>query len=79
LPVIASDFPFWRKILGESGCGIFVDPQDPKEISNAIEYVLTHPREAEEMGLRGKAAVLQNFNWDTEAEKLIQFYRAINN
>jgi glycosyltransferase involved in cell wall biosynthesis len=79
LPVIASDFPFWRKILGESGCGIFVDPQDPKEISDAIEYVLTHPREAEEMGLRGKAAVLQNFNWDTEAEKLIQFYRAINN
>jgi glycosyltransferase involved in cell wall biosynthesis len=79
LPVIASDFPFWRKILGESGCGIFVDPQNPKEISKAIEYVLTHPREAEDMGRRGQAAVLQNFNWDTEAEKLIQLYGAIHN
>lgn len=79
LPVIASDFPFWRKILGESGCGIFVDPRNPWEISKAIEYVLANPREAEEMGRRGQAAVLQNFNWDTEAEKLIQFYGAINN
>ena len=79
LPVIASDFPFWRDILSESGCGIFVDPQNPREISQAIEYVLTHPREAEEMGRRGQAAVLQKFNWDTEAEKLIQLYGAINN
>jgi glycosyltransferase involved in cell wall biosynthesis len=79
LPVIASDFPYWRRILGDSGCGIFVDPQNPREISKAIEYVLTHPREAEDMGRRGQAAVLQNFNWDTEAEKLIQLYGAIHN
>jgi glycosyltransferase involved in cell wall biosynthesis len=79
LPVIASDFPYWRRILGDSGCGIFVDPQNPREISKAIEYVLTHPREAEDMGRRGQAAVLKNFNWDTEAEKLIQLYGAIHN
>jgi glycosyltransferase involved in cell wall biosynthesis len=79
LPIIASDFPFWRKILGDSGSGIFVDPQNPQEIAKAIEYVLTHPREAEEMGRRGQAAVQQNFNWDTEAERLIQLYGAIHN
>lgn len=79
LPVIASNFPFWREILGESGCAIFVDPLNPREISKAIEYVLTHPREAEEMGRRGQAAVLQKFNWDSEAEKLIQLYGVINN
>lgn len=79
LPIIASDFPFWRKLLGESGCGIFVDPLRPKQIADAIEYVLTHPREAEEMGRRGQAAVLQQFNWDSEAEKLIQLYGVLNN
>jgi glycosyltransferase involved in cell wall biosynthesis len=79
LPVIASDFPFWRKVLGDSGSGIFVDPRNPQEIAKAIEYVLTHPREAEEMGRRGQAAVQQNFNWDTEAERLIQLYGAIHN
>ncbi len=79
LPVIASDFPFWRKVLGDSGSGIFVDPRNPQEIAKAIEYVLAHPREAEEMGRRGQAAVQQNFNWDTEAERLIQLYGAIHN
>jgi glycosyltransferase involved in cell wall biosynthesis len=79
LPVIASDFPFWREILGRSDCALFVDPLSPGEISKAIEYVLTHPREAEEMGRRGQAAVLQNFNWDTEGEKLIQLYGSLNN
>lgn len=77
LPVIASDFPLWRKIIGESGCGIFVDPQNPAQIANAIEYALTHPREAEEMGRRGQAAVAEKFNWKFEACKLVNLYQEI--
>ena len=74
LPVIASDFPFWRQIIGEAGCGIFVNPMDPRAIAQAIEYVLTHPQEAEEMGRRGQAAVLECYNWDKQAEKLVDLY-----
>jgi glycosyltransferase involved in cell wall biosynthesis len=77
LPVIASDFPFWRKLIGETGCVIFVDPLSPREIAEAIEYVLTHPLEAEEMGNRGRAAVSELFNWDSEAKKLVSLYRQI--
>ena len=79
IPVIASDFPLWRRIIGGAGCGFFVDPLKPGEIAKAIEYVLTHPREAEEMGRRGQAAVLKQFNWDSEAEKLVQLYWALVN
>ena len=77
LPLIASDFPLWRRILGDTGCGIFVDPLNPQAIANAIEFVLTHPAEAEEMGRRGQAAVLQHYNWDTEAEKLVNLYAGL--
>jgi glycosyltransferase involved in cell wall biosynthesis len=77
LPLIASDFPLWRQILGGTGCGIFVDPCNPQAIADAIEYVLTHPAKAEAMGRRGQAAVLKHYNWDTEAEKLVNLYSGL--
>jgi len=77
LPVIASDFPLWRKIMGETGCGIFVDPTNPNQIAKAIEYVLSHPREAEAMGRCGQVAVAERFNWSYEATRLVGLYRQI--
>src|SRR4029077_1164872 len=67
LPAIASSFPLWRKMLEGIDCAIFVDPMNVEEIAKAMEYLLTHPREAEEMGRRGQAAVAKYFNWNTEA------------
>ena len=75
--LIASDFPLWRQIIGGAGCGIFVNPLKPREIARAIEFVMTHPEEAEVMGSRGQAAVLERFNWDSEVVKLVQLYRAL--
>lgn len=74
LPVIASNFPFWRKMLDGVECSLFVDPLNVQEIAQAIEYLLTHPVEAERMGRNGQAAVLSRFNWNTEAEKLVDLY-----
>ncbi len=79
LPVIASDFPLWRRILGEPGCGVFVDPQDPRAIARAIEYILLNPAEAEEMGRRGRATVLERYNWDVQAKRLVNLYTELVN
>jgi glycosyltransferase involved in cell wall biosynthesis len=75
LPVVASNFPFWRKMLGDERCVIFVDPLNVREVAQAVEYLLTHPEEAAEMGRRGQAAVERRFNWNTEAQKLVDLYR----
>jgi glycosyltransferase involved in cell wall biosynthesis len=77
LPVIASDFPFWRSMIESLGCGILVDPLDPESIANAISYLLTHHEEAEAMGRRGRAAVEHHFNWLLEEHKLLAFYSSI--
>jgi len=78
IPVIASDFPLWRRFLGDTRCGILVDPRDPRAIARAIESVLTHPKEAEEMGRRGQRAVVERYNWDIEAKKLVEFYAGLS-
>jgi glycosyltransferase involved in cell wall biosynthesis len=77
IPVIASDFPLWRGIIDSVRCGILVDPYDPAAIANAINYLLTHDEEAEEMGRRGRLAVEQRFNWKIEEQKLLGLYHAL--
>jgi len=74
LPVIASNFPLWRQIIDRVRCGLTVDPQQPREIARAMEYILRNPHEAEAMGARGRAAVEQEFRWDKEAVKLVALY-----
>jgi glycosyltransferase involved in cell wall biosynthesis len=77
IPVIASDFPLWRGIVGKSGCGILLDPMDTRAIAQAIQYILTHPEEAEEMGRRGQAVLLKQYSWHTEAAKLVDLYSGL--
>lgn len=77
IPVIASDFPLWREMLRGMDCALFVDPLDPRAIAQAIEYVLTHPEAAEEMGRRGQVAVAKKFNWNTQAQKLVDLYTSL--
>jgi glycosyltransferase involved in cell wall biosynthesis len=77
IPVIASNFPGFRKIVEEAGCGILVDPLDPRSIARAIEYIFHHPEEAEQMGLRGREAVKNRYNWASEERKLLNLYRKL--
>ncbi|MGM0767028.1 MAG: glycosyltransferase family 4 protein [Pseudomonadota bacterium] len=77
LPVIASDFPLWRQIIESNQCGLCVDPLDPKAIAQAVDYLISHPEEAELMGENGKAAVEQKYNWLIEEKKLVDWYELI--
>lgn len=77
LPVIASNFPLWRSIVEEAECGLLVDPLDSGAIAQAIDWMLAHPEEAEAMGRRGRIAVEERYNWDREAEKLVNLYRRL--
>lgn len=74
LPVIASDFPYWRSIVEDAKCGVCVDPSDSVAISNAIEFLLNNEDKAIDMGKNGRNAVLNRFNWDIEKVKLLELY-----
>jgi glycosyltransferase involved in cell wall biosynthesis len=77
LPVIVSDFPFFRELLEPIGCAVFVDPLDPAGLAIAIDDLLAKPERAEEMGRRGAAAVAARLNWEAEARKLVDLYESL--
>jgi glycosyltransferase involved in cell wall biosynthesis len=77
IPVIASDFPLWRKIIENTGCGLLVDPMDVYSIADSIRIILMNDKEAETMGKRGREAVEAKYNWGTEEGKLIELYKEV--
>lgn len=78
IPVICSNFPLWRAIIEKHDCGICVDPESPKEIANAINYLLDNPEIAERMGRNGRKAVETEYNWEQEGQKLVGMYHFLS-
>jgi len=76
-PVIASNFFEIKNIVRESDCGILVDPTVPDEIANAMIYLLSHQEEAKRMGVNGKIAVEERYNWDAIEKGLFKVYNNI--
>lgn len=79
IPVIASDFDLWKDIIHKYNCGILVDPNDPFDISKAMDFLIDNPDIARAMGANGRIAVESTFNWNSEYLKLQEFYKSLLN
>ena len=74
LPFIASNFKKWRKQIESVRAGFFVNPQNPKEIAEKLQWIATHPEASAEMGRRGKEFISGVYNWEQESKKLLALY-----
>jgi len=77
LPVVATDLLQLGKIVKDAQCGILVEPGNPQAMADAIQWLLEHPADAHAMGNRGRQAILQTYNWNSQAELLLQLYRSV--
>lgn len=78
LPVIGSVTPpSLKEFLEKNNCGIAVNAANVDEIVNALDYLYNHADEAVSMGQNGKAAVERDYNWETDANKLVTLYKEI--
>lgn len=77
VPLIVSDFPLWRRMVYDQGCGLVVNPLDVPQIAEAIIYLLEHPGEAKKMGQRGRELVEKKYNWESESKKLLVLYERL--
>jgi glycosyltransferase involved in cell wall biosynthesis len=74
LPVVLSHFPNWRALVEGRNAGIAVDPTDWEGIVGAIRRLHENPHEAVSMGLAGRRAVQEMFNWQPQADNLVALY-----
>ena len=72
LPVIMSDFPYWKSLFKQ--CALFVDPQNPNDISNKLEELISDKSLSKKLGQNGRRLVEKTYNWETESKKLIKIY-----
>ncbi len=79
LPIIMSDLKLLRNTFEPIGCCIFVDPTNPKEVADAIDYLYENPDVRKEMGLRGRKAFLERFNWEEQEKRLLRAYKKVLN
>ena len=75
LPVIASDFDYFKAIFFEIKCGFNVNPNSPKDIAKAIDDLIDNPIKRREMAENGYKAIINKFNWYIEEIKLLKLYK----
>ena len=77
LPVVLSHFPNWQALIEGPNAGIAVDPDDWEAITAAIRHLHENPQEAVSMGLAGRRAVQEQFNWQSQADNLVALYASL--
>jgi glycosyltransferase involved in cell wall biosynthesis len=68
-PVIVSNARPLKRIVEKTGCGITFQAENIDDFSNKL-ICLIKENEKDQMGLRGKKAVKEIYNWDKDAENL---------
>ncbi len=70
-PVILAAAGEAVRVLERAGGGIAVAPEDPDALAGAVRWLASHPREAEEMGRRGRVFAATRLR-SAQAERLEQ-------
>lgn len=77
IPVISGRYGFNLELTEKTGCGLSIDTRNPREIADAILWILSHPEEARAMGNRGREEVLSSYTWESEALRLTNLYQSL--
>ena len=77
LPVISSNFDLYRKVVEESGSGLCVAPDDAEALANALRRLMLDPELVRTLGENAMRTVHERYDWRSQGEELVRFYRRI--
>lgn len=76
-PIIATTIPFHKRIFEKGKCGVLIDNNSPKAISQAITYLFNNKEKLKHMGKTGQEIVKNHYTWDSIAFDLEKFVKTI--
>jgi len=77
LPVVGSNFPDLKKFIEGYKVGVTCDPANPREIAEAINYIISDENRYNEMKKNALEAA-RIFNWENESKKLVALYAGLS-
>jgi len=77
IPMVASNFEYWKEIIDSSECGVCADPLNPKDIAEKIQDLLSDPEKSNRLGSNGLKAFHEKYNWNAEEKKLFTLYEKL--
>ncbi len=72
-PIIATRVSDLPEIL--DSCGWIVEPENPKQLTKTIQYVLSNPKEADKMGQKARQKCIEKYSWDAMEKLLVEVFK----
>jgi glycosyltransferase involved in cell wall biosynthesis len=69
VPVVYSGLGEAAELIRSSNCGVVVEPENPKLLSDAILRLAAKPELRDELGRRGRTLVEQEYSWSAIVER----------
>jgi len=76
-PVVATSAGDFPRLVGESGAGVVVPPEDPDRLADALVRVLTDPDARERMAADSRR-MAEELSWETIARRHLELYRDVS-
>ena len=77
IPVLASDFKYWRNEFEAHDCIYFCEPKNQIKLNQLVRNAIKNKERSRKMGINGRRAYLKNYTWNVEEKKLVLFYNKI--
>jgi len=74
LPVVTTTVGGIAETIETGKNGLLVKPSNTKQFSEALMYLLEHKAEADEMGIRARKTIVEQYDWSILVKKTIQVY-----
>lgn len=76
-PVIAYKNEGAEDFIKDKETGLLVKPKDIDSLAEAIDFLLSNPQKAREIGEKARKLVFENYIWDQVIQRIIKIYREI--